>query len=1411
MNVDHRSVIRGCRERVGTWLVVVATGAALLVVTTSPVAAAGPYNVTFAGDAVDANPGNGLCATAAGQCTLRAAIQEANATPALDVVVLQADVAYNLTIAGDDAAAATGDLDITQPVTIEGKGATVTQGAGTERVFEIRGGTATIRELEIAGGKPATNGGGIAVTSGTLALERSTVRGNTAPSGAGIHLEAGTTGTITASTVSGNTAGGGITSKGTLTVAGSTIANNAGAPGVQAASGVTTLRGSIIASPVSPATNCSAPAGGGTITSGGHNLASDGSCSLSAAGDKPSTPANFVLTGAGAPNLAANGGPTPTHRLADSSAAIDAVPFGTAGCADGLDDQLTNPRAHQPGAPCDIGAFERQPPVYADETTDTVDQTPGDGRCADAANRCSLRAAVQETNALTTNDVIHLRSSGDYRLTLTGIEEAAATGDLDLRDNLTIEGHGAIVNAQMFHDRVFEVRNPGQPVAVTIRQLDVTGGNPDPGTANPHGGGISVSTTASQLNLDRVTVAGNSAGNLGGGVFYSSGGTGTISHSTISGNTAAVMGGGVHANGSPLVVRWSTITQNTAPTGGGIATNNTAATVRLTGTIVADQAGGANCAQPQGDIISSGHNLASDTTCDLGTAGDRPIGSANLAVLADDGGPTRTHRPNLGSPAIDGSGNPFFGAPCGTTTDRTDQMGGYRPEKPSGNCDIGAVEVDQSIANRKSWTLLNHRIEPSPGVDRNPTEDEPRLVRAFAAYLTGDPATGDADVGWLAGTADGHEPFPQLDGSSIEWEGEFVSPLLFRMYVNLPATRNTMSPAAQGQISTMIGKYVNADVSNTAGGVQRVCRFAWEWDREQVNGVDTYDGVTNPWTQGGTENHSMIRRVNCLLGLFALQTDAVPGNDPLVAETGTWQQWAEMLGQWLDQSAQSGLFAEIQAPEYSSFTLSALYNLRDFPLKKVQGPDLAGTDLNKANELRSLTDDYLDLFWHDVALNFNPATGVASGPAARTYPWNPDGRLPNAQSRRGSPVTDPRWNYFFQWLYVYDWHDFPTTPTSATSPQILAAASSDYTPLPISGQVASTTTAYEYASMRPQRDGVTADQAHNIRRDVSGNADFVMGATTYDPRFEHRMAVENITYTVAANNDPEDRIVISGIAAEKPGGGGSLGDYFAINGTAFRDVIVAGRDSKAGDPPTTQTCIDAEPAGGWDGPPQYWADTTCDGNSRGMRVFLGRGELRNNLEIPGTPGGWYFTRAGNTYAAIRIPSDAVDLLDEYGAVVAPGSARRNVVELRLDSKLGAGADIWTPLVVQMGRKADYTSFDDFKSKVAACNFSYANGVLTYTSLRKITFQMDRQQAWNNRAQPNPGTIPRVSSTTAPTCQSPVTANPRSTRPTYVYSSPATQAVNFLEMGWPANGVPATIATLKGPDGTAQDLDLAWNP
>ena len=80
------------------------------------------FTVTSTDDVVDSNPGDGKCETASGNgvCTLRAAVMEANAHAGADTILLP-EATYTLTIPGaDEDESATGDLDITESLTIQG-------------------------------------------------------------------------------------------------------------------------------------------------------------------------------------------------------------------------------------------------------------------------------------------------------------------------------------------------------------------------------------------------------------------------------------------------------------------------------------------------------------------------------------------------------------------------------------------------------------------------------------------------------------------------------------------------------------------------------------------------------------------------------------------------------------------------------------------------------------------------------------------------------------------------------------------------------------------------------------------------------------------------------------------------------------------------------------------------------------------------------------------------------------------------------------------------------------------------------------------------------------------------------------------------------------------------------------------
>lgn len=173
------------------------------------------FTVNTLGDAVDNNLTDGICdssATAGVQCTLRAAVQQANANVGANTIVLPAGT-YPLSIAGLDATAAAGDLDITDALTLNGAGASTTaiQNETTDRVFDIRGSAVvTMTGVTVKGGNitSSADGSGINVqSSATLSLNGVSVQQNqtAAGSGGGIYSEG--TLTLSNSTVISNTAG----------------------------------------------------------------------------------------------------------------------------------------------------------------------------------------------------------------------------------------------------------------------------------------------------------------------------------------------------------------------------------------------------------------------------------------------------------------------------------------------------------------------------------------------------------------------------------------------------------------------------------------------------------------------------------------------------------------------------------------------------------------------------------------------------------------------------------------------------------------------------------------------------------------------------------------------------------------------------------------------------------------------------------------------------------------------------------------------------------------------------------------------------------------------------------------------------------------------------------------------------
>ncbi|HEY8602042.1 MAG TPA: choice-of-anchor Q domain-containing protein [Thermomicrobiales bacterium] len=268
------------------------------------------------------------------------------------------------------------------------------------------------------------------------------------------------------------------------------------------------------------------------------------------------------------------------------------------------------------------------------DTNDVVDAAPGNGTCATGTNTCTLRAAIQEANALAVASpnetfTINLASGATYVLTLVNLphtpEDLSALGDLDIKANVTINGNGATVDGNSSalrasdkddqQDRVFHVFSysgsdvePAVPAVVEFNNLTVTNGYAFRGGCNEcngyvygaDGGGIlnsdfrgeyhedaplrAVATTSS-LTLRNVTVTKNATGSgnnngVGGGIFNSVNRTLNVIDCTIRSNGlitdegyypyGTILGGGIVNNGLLMISGMTTFQDNGAGSGGAL-------------------------------------------------------------------------------------------------------------------------------------------------------------------------------------------------------------------------------------------------------------------------------------------------------------------------------------------------------------------------------------------------------------------------------------------------------------------------------------------------------------------------------------------------------------------------------------------------------------------------------------------------------------------------------------------------------------------------------------------------------------------------------------------------------------------------------------------------------------------------
>ena len=660
-------------------------------------AAAAVSGVTFVvgstTDAVDAVVGDGACATSSGLCTLRAAVQETNALPGLDVIEVPPGT-YALGIPPlNQNDATTGDLDITDSLVVSGAGAGATTidgglpmaGApvrvrGLDRLFEVLadGGTVSFSGLTLSDGYAAEYGGAImnnstaAVTvvssvltsnvadkaggaidnhlGGAVEVRDSTLADNVSfESGSALNNNRDGSLSIVDSTVSSNSAadvgldesvlGAGAISnnaeldaRGTITVTGSRIVDNA-AGGSRSGAAISNDGAGTLVVDLTTFTGNRTEVDGGAIFNGAGEVTVTRSTFSENAGESGGAIFNSVKDG----HMTVSGS---TFSLNTASGRGGAIATGGTGSLTVTGSTFSKNSADGWGGAIvndDKGSVAIANSSFTENSglNGGAFGNEGDGPVT-VENSTFTKNSAFVTSLLASGEGGGMHSNSSGEIVITGgaftHNEARAGGGLGN------EGGGTLtITGTRFSENAADENGGGiliQSGTIRMVDIDVIGNVSD--AEIEAGGGISYAgdklvSVGEAAAIEGSRILDNKAKGQGGGIDSRGDGPLDITTTTIAGNTAS-MGGGIHHVGdAPLEVTRSTLSGNVAENGGGLFTDGDGETSVVNATVSNNRAGQFG----GGLLVSSRLDIRSSTVASNNAASGGGINNGGGDLVGD--------------------------------------------------------------------------------------------------------------------------------------------------------------------------------------------------------------------------------------------------------------------------------------------------------------------------------------------------------------------------------------------------------------------------------------------------------------------------------------------------------------------------------------------------------------------------------------------------------------------------------------------------------------------------------------------------------------------------------------------------------------------------------------------------------
>ncbi len=633
---------------------------------------------------------------------LVSAIEDANADSSTAVQIeLQAGASYEFT--SSYVGTSTALPPIASEITIIGNGATISRGVLREgilfRLFEVdQGGDLELQNVTVTNGRVAGNGGGI-LNRGSLSVVDSEVSGNEVIPDDGVSLGGGIAGDLRSTTaisdslIEDNTAtdgrGGGIHISGLpdiptqASLTDSTVRSNR----AHVHGGGISLWAELHVNNSTVEQNQAGESGGGI------------SLELDAWLD-------MVDSGIYGNTAGENGGGIAGLEVSDSADSFIEL-FGV---------EIDNNHAGEPGG----GIYSDGQLVAAQSKISNNTAASGGGIFA------------RPVNAEPMFDDIHVE--------LVEVELSGNSATLDpggMGGGLSISLGGVQISDSHVFDNSAERYGGGLMFGAGTHCLLETSTIRE--NSGNHGGGIHVGGNHAQwsdMTFENITVHGNDASNVAGGIFVFIFASLELNHVTVTGNSSTIFGGGGLSK-----TQLNETDTTTVSIGNSVVAQNSSTQTSIDDVRIA----------VDGALIDNGHNLVGDGTGaeddlldgvngnQVGTAED-PL-DPELGPLQDNGGSTLTRLPEVGSPLID--------AADPANAPNADQRGVNRPigDGP----DIGSVERDTT-----------GDPAPPPPPDDDDDTDSPGLFNLPDNISVEAMSAAGAIVDYPAPTAN------DIDGSSLE-------------------------------------------------------------------------------------------------------------------------------------------------------------------------------------------------------------------------------------------------------------------------------------------------------------------------------------------------------------------------------------------------------------------------------------------------------------------------------------------------------------------------------------------------------------------------------------------------------------------------------------------------------------------